>query len=191
MDHKRNKKEFWSKAIWPNDNIAEITCMGNHSLRDYANGFLEIASIASDKAIKNECSIDTLMPAILYNIRHSVELFLKYVLYEISKKTGQNIVSMTGHRIKNMFNDHKECMMLFFETEGLTVPFQYKEWIIGFEGIINFVDAYDSDGQTIRFPTNSKGKPNLRGNSIVSTNDVYCFIQYIQSYFDEYDCRGS
>lgn len=185
-----NKNHFWSKAIWPNDNIAEIACMGGWSMCSYANGFLEIASIASEKAIKNECAIDNIMPAILYTIRHSVELFLKFVLFEISEKSGHKITA-EDHRIKVTFNKHKDLISMYLETEHLTVPFSHKEWLSGFEGIINFVDAFDSDGQKTRYPTDKKGKPNLGGKAIVSTSDVYCLIKYIQSYYDEYNSRGT
>lgn len=81
---------FNYKGYLPNDNIAEITTyMGSHSLQSFAKGFLEIASIASEKAIENNCCIDLVMPAILYNIRHSVELFLKFVLSEIPEDSNK------------------------------------------------------------------------------------------------------
>ncbi|MGA2678773.1 MAG: hypothetical protein ABSF37_05645 [Sedimentisphaerales bacterium] len=185
-----NKKVFWSKAIWPNDNIAEITCMGGWSMRGYANGFLEIASIASEKAIENKCAIDTIMPAILYNIRHSVELFLKFVLFEISEKSGHKITA-EDHRIKDTFNKYKDLIRMFLETEHYMVAFSHEKWLNDFEGIINHVDAFDSDGQKTRYPTDKKGKPNLGGKAIVSTSDVYCLIEYIQSYYDEYNSRGT
>jgi hypothetical protein len=185
------KHDFWSQSIWPNDNIAVITTyMGSISMRGYANGFLEMASIASKKAVENKCAIDIVMPAILYNIRHSVELFLKYVLSEIPDESGKGIV-IEGHRIKDIFKKYKETIRIFLEFEFHTVPFQYKEWLNAFEGIVNTVDAFDSDGQTTRYPTDNKGKPNLYGEALVSTSDVLCLIEYIKSYFDEYNNRDA
>lgn len=164
--------------------------MGSHSLRGYANGFLEIASIASVKTIDNKCAIDTIMPAILYNIRHSVELFLKSVLSEIGEGTDSEIIA-TGHEVKTIFSEYKKQIETLLEYEYNTVSFSYKEWLAGFESIINLVDIFDGDGQTMRYPTDRKGKPNLEGKARVSTNDVLCLIKYIQSYYDEYNNRGT
>jgi hypothetical protein len=181
-----NKNNFWSKSIWPNDKIAKITTyMGNYSMCGYAYGFLEIASIASEKTIENKCAIDIIMPAILYNIRHSVELFLKFILSGIPDESGNKIIE-TNHNIKNIFNKYKKQIMMFLECERYYVSFSPEEWLKEFESIVNWVDAFDSDGQTMRYPTNTKGKPNLGGEAIVSTSDVFCLIKYIQSYFDEY-----
>ena len=183
-----NRKKFWSESIWPNDNLAEITTyMGSYSMRGYANGFLEIASIASEKAIENNCAIDTIMPAILYNIRHSVELFLKSVLSEIPDGSGKKIAA-EGHQLKVIFNKYKNEIMMFLECEYDSSHFSYKEWLTEFEHIVDMIDAFDSDGQTMRYPTDKKGNPNLGGTAIVSTGKVMRLIEYIRSCFDEYGC---
>ena len=191
MSDAMSKNEFWSKEIWPNDNIAEITTyMGSCSLSGFADGFLEISEIAIEKACTNQCSIDTAMPAILYNIRHSVELFLKYLLSEIPNDSGEGIIA-TGHDIKGIFADHKDSILCYLEYEYLPAPFLYNDWLKAFEGIINFVAEFDPDGQSMRYPTDRKGSPNLGGKALVSTNDVFCLIKYIRSYYDEYYDRGN
>jgi hypothetical protein len=183
--------QFWSKEIWPNDNIAEITTyMGSYSLSGFADGFLEISEIAIEKARLNQCSIDTVMPAILYNIRHSVELFLKYMLSEIPDGSGGTIIA-SGHDIKGIFANHKDDIQCYLEHECLASPFSFNDWLKAFEEIINFVDAFDPDGQSMRYPADRKGNPNLGGKALVSTNDVFCLIKYIRSYFDEYYDRGN
>ncbi len=185
------KDNFWSKSIWANDNLAEITTyMGSCSLRGYADGFLEIAAIASGKAIENKCTIDTIMPAILYNIRHSVELFLKFMLSEIPDGVGKKII-VEGHQVKTIFNDYKNQIMTFLECEYYSSTFSYREWLKGFESIVDMIDAFDSDGQTTRYPTDPKGKPNLGGKAVVSTNDVLCLIEHIQGYYDKYDHKDA
>lgn len=146
--------KFWSLEIWQNDNIAEIaTYMGSHSFSEYAYGFLELAKVGAEKACSNQCSIDSMMPAILYNIRHSVELFLKSIILEANKDSKYDAGS---HFLKKIWANHKIDISLYMEYEPRTIPFPHQEWISSFEGIVNFVDAFDSDGQSMRYPTNRK-----------------------------------
>ena len=178
------KNEFWSKEIWPKDNIAEIsTYMGSCSLFGYADGFLEISEIAIERATENTCSIDTIMPSILYNLRHSVELFTKAIISEIPDGNGGHIVGK-GHSIKKLFLKHKDVILIFLECE--CIHFQYKKWINEFEAIIDVVDFFDPDGQSMRYPADIKGNANLGGKALVSTNDIYCLIKHVRCYFDEY-----
>jgi hypothetical protein len=122
------------------------------------------------------------MPAILYNIRHSVELFLKSILSEFG-------ITAKGHEIKVIFDEHKIDIESHLSNEYLPRPFACLEWLNALEKIILIVDAFDPDGQTVRYPSNPSGKPNLNGKGSVSASDVFCLIEYIKSYYDEYRDR--
>lgn len=177
------KKTFWSQEIWPDDTIAEIaTNLGYDSLFGYADGFLEIAQIAITEVCAKRRPPDLITPAILYNIRHSVELFLKSILFEFG-------ITATGHKIIEIFDEHKVEIERHLSHECLANPFDYREWTKEFEAIIRFIAAADKDGQTLRYPTNRAGIPNLGGKANVSTSDVFCLIEYIKSYYDEYRNR--
>jgi len=176
-------KNFWSLDVWSNDTIAVVnTNLGSASLSEYAEGFLETARIVITEMVEKRCSPDLVMPAVLYNIRHSVELFLKSILAEAG-------ISVTNHILKVTFDKHRNDLLNYFENEVLARPFAYAEWLKAFEGIITFVDEFDKDGQTLRYPTNRAGIPNLGGKANVSTSDVFCRIEYIKSYYDEYRDR--
>ena len=186
---KKNENSLWSTSIWPNDNIAEITTyMGSCSLQGYAKGFLEIASIAIEKTIENNSCLDLVMPAILYNIRHSLELFLKFVLSEILKGFNDNTI-VEGHKIKDIFDKYEDQIKLYFECNSS--HFSYREWLNKFKIIVNKVNAFDPDGQTMRYPTTKIGVPNLSGKVIVSGNYVLCLTKYIQSCYDDYSERDA
>ncbi len=182
---------FWSLEIWPDDNIAEIaTGLGSASLLNYSVGFLEVAEVACARARLGASPADIVMPAILYNICHSVELFLKHILCEI-EEIHRTDVRRTGHKISSLFNKHRDLIENYLEAEGLTTAFPYRRWLTEFGELVDFVGAFDWDGQTARYPADLKDAPNWNGKALVSTSDVCCLIEYIKGYYDEFRYRDT
>lgn len=176
----------------PSDFIAEVhTYMGEASLHLYAMGFLELAEIAVDRAVQNRCSIDAVMPAVLYSVRHSVELFLKHVILhlEIEDKNGKK-ANPKGHKLFELYKEYQGEIALYLEKDPQRTAFGYRGWMVRFEEIVKAVDEIDSDGQTLRYPANTAGQPNLDCKFSVSTTNLKKCIAQIRKTFEEFNERN-
>lgn len=87
------------------DQIAEITTyQWPDILYIHARGFLEIATIAAERSLKEGAGIDAVAPAIMSAIRHAAELFLKYVIAELADRHEHDAERMRqGHRVLELF----------------------------------------------------------------------------------------
>lgn len=188
-----------------NDQIAEVTTyQGSTSLRIHAMGFLEIASVAARAALEGRTAIDAIAPSIIYAIRHATELFLKSIIAEV-KETHR----MTAQAVdkKGVMADakigHHEVLRLWSEHERLIVDvlnyeaahdehanFDRLAWLADFTEIINQIHQVDPDGQTLRYPTDRDGAPNLGGKMVVSVGHLERFAQHATKCFSRFRDRA-
>jgi len=160
--------------------------MGTASLRLFAMGFLEMAEISTDRAVQNSCSIDAVIPAILYSFRHSVELFLKHVLYDLC--VVDEGTAINGHDVFGLFSKHKEMLELAIEYEPET-EFNWRDWLIRFETLMQSVHELDPDGQSVRYPSTRALVPNQGGGYKISTRHLALCLSSVRSMYHEYDER--
>ena len=170
------------------DFVAEVpTYMGANSLHLFAMGFLEMAEISSELAVKNSCSIDAVIPATLYSMRHSVELFLKYVVYDMH--VVEEGVSVPGHPVGDIFAKHKAMLEVAFECEPAS-GFGWRDWLRRFESVIQGVHDIDPNGQAIRYPADLKLVANQGGGYTLSTKHLRSCLAVVRALYHEYDRRN-
>jgi len=180
-----------SSPINEGDQIAVITTYyGPMSLHIHARGFLEIAIIAGKAGLEFGVSIDSITPGVMYAIRHATELFLKYVIAELSEQHGMNIKIPMEHGMIKILHDHREDIKLAMEEESRHSAFDYRAWMSTFEEIINQLHQVDPDGQTLRYPFNRHGTPNLGGQIQISLAQLLKFAQHVNACFDVFDERS-
>lgn len=177
-----------SDPVDDSDFVAVVeTYMGSASLRVFAWGFLEMAEIATERAARNSCAIDAVIPAILYSLRHSVELFLKYLIYD--RKVIDAATPINGHNVRVILDKHQAEIRLSFECEMFSTGFDWRQWCEDLGSLIDAVHELDGDGQTVRYPASRDLVPNMRGQYQVSTKNLAACLTEIRSVFNTYDMR--
>lgn len=195
-----------SQPIGPNDQIAEVTTyQGSMSLRIHAMGFLEIASVAARAALEHRTAIDAITPSIIYAIRHAAELFLKGIVAEVKEthrvtamvpnKQGVMGEAKTGgvHSLQELWSVHRSTIVEALDYEagnGEHPNFDRRTWLADFAEIIDQIHRVDPDGQTLRYPTDRQGAPNLGGKMIVSVGHLERFAQRATECFSQFRDRA-
>ena len=170
------------------DLIAEVpTYMGEASIRLFAFGFLEMAEHSAGLAGNNTCSIDAVVPAILYNIRHSVELFLKYILYDLKAATDSDAI--LGHSVKRLYDDHIDTLEIALGCEPDS-GFHHNEWLTRLQAVVYAIHEVDPDGQSLRYPANGNLIANHGGGYRVSIYHIKRCIEEIKAVYSDFDLRS-
>lgn len=179
-------------AISTNDTIAVVTTyQGEMSFEILARGFLEMAH----NSLQSSTSIDSTTAAILYALRHSAELFLKHVILDVSENgfdipSIETIRTLGSHKLLDLWKNNKSIIEIFFKSDSYTRElFDYRLWILNFEFILNEFEAIDKNGQTLRYPTATDGKPNLGGTTEISLGQIKLFVNFMTQCFDDYRDR--
>lgn len=191
-----------NQPIGSNDQIANVTTyQGSTSLRIHAMGFLEIASVAARAALENKTAIDAITPSIIYAIRHAAELYLKAIIAEVkethpeteggaNKKKGK---AETGHHgLQRLWSEHQALIVEVLDYEAAHdehTHFDRQAWLADFSAIIDQLYAVDPDGQSLRYPANQKGVPNLGGTMPVSVGQLERFARHATAVFSSFDQR--
>lgn len=195
-----------SQPIYPNDQIAEVTTyQGSMSLRIHAMGFLEIASVAARAALEGRTAIDAITPSIIYAIRHAAELFLKGIVAEVKETYGVTAIvpnkhgvmgeAKTGgiHSFQKLWGMHRSTIVEVLDYEashGKHPNFDHRRWLADFAEIIDQIHRVDPDGQTLRYPTDRQGTPNLGGKMLVSVGQLECFARHTTDCFARFRDRS-
>jgi hypothetical protein len=193
------------EAVTREDQIAEVTTyQGSLSLCIHAMGFLELSSIAARATLENKAAIDAITPSIIYGIRHATELFLKHIIEEISEKhrlvaqvpnkKGVITAARTDHHwVEQLWREHRSTIVEVLEYEadlGEHANFDRRAWLAEFDEIINQVHRVDPDGQSLRYPADKSGAPNLGGKMMVSVAQLEQFACHATECFIRFTERG-
>jgi hypothetical protein len=175
------------------DQLATVTTyQGAISLRIHAIGFIELSVIGIRAAMEHKTAIDSITPSIIYAIRHGTELFLKYVIVDLANKHDGRQISMqtpSGHSLLPRFIDARDKIAFDLDSEathGEHSNFNRHEWLSHFEEIVRTLNDVDPDGQTLRYPANKKGDPNLGGTLTLSLLQVETFAISVGECFSRY-----
>lgn len=181
------------QPVSPEDQIAVVTTYhGAMSLRIHAMGFLEIATVAARAALENRTAIDAITPSIIYAIRHAAELFVKHVITELSDQHGATVLAPHGHKLQDLFGGarrHIEDCLEYEAQHDEHSNFDRWKWLAEFSDIIDELHAVDPDGQTLRYPANRKGDPNLGGAMQVSVAQLEWFAHHVAECFSGFSER--
>jgi hypothetical protein len=144
-------------------------CVGNnggpYDLYDYAKGYFDATKTLLAHVQDDGNLIDLIVYPICFNFRHAMELYLKYVIKDLSEAKG------TGHRFKS--GGHTlgknwvaaKSLLKHIETTDEDVAY--------FETVVTCIDEVDqTSGQTFRYPESIKGNRHLEEWSTINLPTV-------------------
>ena len=140
-------------------------CVGDnafHDFRTYSEGYLEAAGKLLADIIDNNNlgGRDTLVHPILYAVRHSIELAIKYAnSYLIDKNLYTKIGPLSGHSLSDL---HKRF------NKASELDRRLAASIDGLAEFVSVLDAVDPGGQDFRYPIDKHDKQTLAGKRIVN-----------------------
>lgn len=74
----------------------------------FAMGFLEMAELTCERVVMNMSSIEAVIPATPYSLRHSVELYVKHLVYDWRiVEDGQRV---KGNDVLQIFETHEDMI---------------------------------------------------------------------------------
>lgn len=183
----------------PNDPIAAtVGTNGYHTISDYADGFFEGAEFIiyecctrlnnrkniSSQSIRKNITEDIIVYPVCFNIRHSIELYLKEIIeniFDIYEVKGLNLFrvkEIEHHDINKLWEVLRNAHFSNWNA-NLGIP---REIIFDneFDEYINFLDKYitswgalDPTGQTFRYPFSNESKRHLEDRGIISVYSLF------------------
>jgi len=183
----------------PNDPIAAtVGTNGYHTISDYADGFFEGAEFIiyecctrlnnrkniSSQSIRKNITEDIIVYPVCFNIRHSIELYLKEIIeniFDIYEAKGLNLFrvkEIEHHDINKLWEVLRNAHFSNWNA-NLGIP---REIIFDneFDEYINFLDKYitnwgalDPTGQTFRYPFSNESKRHLEDRGVISVYSLF------------------
>lgn len=120
----------------------------------YADGYRQAARRLVDEFVTNgqeaNYALDTVVYPIVFLYRHHFELMLKRLLRELDLIKGGKGKFPAGHKLGPLWSKVRASIEPMFKDA---------DWGQNalVDGLIDQFDAIDADGQTARYPRNSKG----------------------------------
>lgn len=168
------------------DQFAEVwTYQRGTSLRVHAKGFLHLARLGAQEGLVSGPGIDAVTPAVLYAIRHAVELFLKSVVCDVRGLSRIKEPPPRGHLLLKIWKESAGEIAAWLEEKHGDLDFE--SWSSSFEDVLEELAGIDPRGQTLRYPSDVNGVPNLGGREVVSIGQVQRFIEHVHDLITEWD----
>lgn len=149
-------------------------CIGvQGSETNYVEGYLQAARILSDTLIEKELmgSRDTLVMPILYNVRHGLELALKYAVDRLS---GIGLIP-----VREGTADH-HILSYWRHLNDADVPDrQFRELLASIEPFVRSLSRVDADGQELRYFTRQDGMRSLEDLAVVNLPHVRDSVEHL------------
>lgn len=140
---------------------------GNPGYIEYAKGFSKAANMLIDMVIKDETKspVDELVYPVCFNMRHSIELYLKGAIQELEKIAcikEQSFVfdQKRSHDIGNIWK--------FFSEKAKTIDNRYNHIINSLNDLIAAIATVDATGQTFRYSQDKESQKHLVNISLIN-----------------------
>lgn len=132
-------------------------CVGNnggpYDLYDYAWGYFEGTRLLLADEKVSGATIDVLVYPICFNFRHAVELYVKYIIADLSRVQGTGRRSQAGHSLLRNWKKAKKLLKAIDHAA---------EDAALFEEVIGHIEEVDPAGQTFRYPESIKYDQHLK-----------------------------
>lgn len=152
---------FRGVAAWSDMNACVGDNGGPYDLYDYADayfdatrGLLELA-LEAPNVERPWVTIDLLVYPICMNFRHAVELFLKYLISALARKSGSNDKYRTNHSLE----DNWKTAIKLVQAAKLQAT---DEEIEVFAKVVKSIQEVDPKGEIFRYPESMKGDQHLK-----------------------------
>lgn len=170
-----NKRKKWALTLHMGE------CRGLGHIRTQYDDVIEILL---DGILLNNYDLNKIYLPLLFLVRHSLEIALKFNIEEAKKNTSivstKNIVKI--HSLEQLYNifggSDGYINKLNIERMNIKTKEQYEVYKMQYEKLNSTLHQLDKNSMFFRFPVDNKGNNhpiNLRKNSILNILQLYCF----------------
>jgi hypothetical protein len=145
---------------------------GPYDLHDYARGYFDATQLLLKSVGRTGSVNDLLVYPICLNFRHAVELFIKYLISDLTKLTRSNAKFRSSHLLEGNWST---AMNLIKLTKLDVDPDEIKL----ITRIVTDIMEVDPNGNIFRYPESIKGDQHLKDWAIVNlavVNDVFSLL---------------
>ncbi|WP_076860025.1 hypothetical protein [Bradyrhizobium mercantei] len=134
---------------------------GPYSLYDYAYGYFEATVLLLESVRKEGWVNDLIVYPICLNLRHAVELYIKYLISDLTKLTRSNAKFHMNHSLQGNWST---ALHLIKQTKLDVDPNEIRF----VTGIVTDIMEVDPNGSIFRYPESIKGDQHLKEWAIVN-----------------------
>lgn len=157
------------------------SCVGKNGLlsSSYLDGYKESVKVMYEKIIEDTHNLDTLIYPMLFCARHSIELFLKNSIIDISKiKTSIDFSKLVNtHDLEILWNKYKKYSLKNFD-------FRFHSLVNKQEELISDYFEIDATGQTFRYQYTKENKIHLEKFPLINVKHFYSRYQKLLQFID-------
>jgi hypothetical protein len=124
-----------------------------YDLYDYSWGYFEGTRLLLADAKVPGATIDVLVYPICFNFRHAVELYVKYIIADLSRVQGTGRQYQARHSLLRNWKKAKTLLKAIDHATGDTALF---------EEVVKHIEEVDPTGQTFRYPESIKYDQHLK-----------------------------
>jgi hypothetical protein len=132
-------------------------CVGNnggpYDLYDYSWGYFDATRLLLAEAKRPGATIDVLIYPICFDFRHAIELYIKYIIADLSRVTGTGKRYQANHTLLKNWKRAKTLLKAIDYTA---------DEVALFEEVVKHIEEVDPTGQTFRYPESIKYDQHLK-----------------------------
>jgi hypothetical protein len=148
---------------------------GPYDLYDYAHGYFEATRLLLKSVGKSGATNDLLVYPTCLNFRHAVELFIKYLITDLTKLIRSDAKFRTTHSLEANWST---AMNLIKRTKLDVDPDEIKM----ITRVVTDIMEVDPNGNIFRYPESIKGDQHLKDWAIVNLaviGDVFAVLSKV------------
>lgn len=176
-----NIKNKSNQTFKSGPNTSFNSCVGENGLlsSSYLDGYKESVKVIYEKIIEDTHNLDTLIYPMLFCARHSIELFLKNSIIDISEiKTSIDFSKLFNtHDLENLWNTYKEYSLKYFD-------FRFHSLVNKQQELISDYFEIDATGQTFRYQYTKENKIHLEKFPHINIKNFYSRYQKLSELID-------
>lgn len=159
---------------------------GRYDLFDYAHGYFAATRkiLEAAKVVEGGLAVDTLVYPACYNFRHSLELFIKYLVTSYARLLKDDSIQFeTRHGLKGNWDKVQAAAMRY-----RWAPFKVDE--IGLvEATIADFHEVDPNGVIFRYPDSIKGEQHLKDWALINLGVIEEHATRLFEMFEDWHYR--
>lgn len=162
METGKNTNYIYNDTFNKGKHFALNACVGNNGSPEhytYAEGFIDASIQLCELIISRhpDAEVDTFIYPIAFNMRHGVELWLKFFIMQLKRIRKEESFKNENHSNTHDLN----TLWNVFKCNALKKDYRYKEPISTLEKYIKDIGEIDPTGQTFRYPYNTDSQKHL------------------------------
>jgi hypothetical protein len=162
IEHPLGWRTFKENALFRGDpdRIEYNACVadngGPYDLYDYALGYFEATALLLKSVVKDRgLTLDVLVYPICLDFRHAIELFIKYLIFDLNKLTKSRSKFKPTHSLIENWRVAKKLL----KRIKLDVDVKDVAWLAQ---VVSDIMEVDRRGEIFRYPESIKGDQHLK-----------------------------